>query len=415
MKISFVVFAVVTFCLLNCKDLGTSAWEQKKEEVRPLTELEKRLVHISNDFGFNLLRTVNQTESGKDVFISPLSVSMALGMTLNGADGTTEEAMRSTLGFSGMTQEEVNKASSGLMQLLRTLDPKVEFKIANSIWHRLGFAVEQEFIETNRRYFEAIVTGLDFSAPDASATINQWVESSTNGKIEKIVPDQIPREVVMYLINAMYFKGTWTYQFDKSKTTEAPFHLPDGTTRTARLMQLRGTLPYVETPLYQAVELPYGDSLFSMIVVLPKPGQPVETFVNELTEDSWSALRDGLRAQLGTVFMPKFKLEFEKALNDALKALGMGIAFDPDSADFRRISRQVYEIGERLFITEVKHKTFVQVDEEGTEAAAVTSVEIGITSLPSEFMMRVDRPFFFVITERHSGTLLFLGKIVEPE
>ena len=413
MKLSLGLFVALTLCFLGCEDLGTSPG---KQEIRPLTELEKSLVQRSSAFGFQLLRTVNQTETDKDVFISPLSVSMALGMTLNGANGTTEEAMRSTLGFSGMTQEEINTTYHGLMDLLRNLDPKVQFKIANSIWYRLGLSVEQDFIKTNQRYFEATVTGLNFSSPDASKTINSWVDASTNGKIKEIVSDPIPSDIVMYLINAIYFKGTWTYQFDASKTSDAPFYLPTGATTQSKLMQLRGTLPYAENAAYQAIELPYGDSLFSMIVVLPKPGQSVEAFVNDLTDNSWNTLKDGLYTQLGTIFLPKFKLEFEKSLNDALKALGMEIAFDPGRADFRRVSQQVYDMGERLYISKVKHKTFVQVDEEGTEAAAVTSVEVGVTSVgPREFVMRVDRPFFFVITERHSGTLLFVGKIVEPK
>ncbi len=397
----------LSLCFLSCKDFGTAP---EKQEVRQLTELEKRLVQTSNQFGFNLLRTVNQSEAGKDVFISPLSVSMALGMTLNGANGTTQEAIRTTLGFSEMTMEEINKTYYALMQLLRNLDPKVQFKIANSIWHRLDFSVEQEFVETNRRYFEAAVKGLNFSSPDASRTMNSWVEANTNGKIKTIVPNPIPSYIVMYLINAIYFKGTWTYQFDRTKTIDAPFFLPDGTTKPAKLMQLRTTLPYVETATYQAIELPYGDSLFNMIVVLPKRGESPETFANSLSQDSWNVLRTSLHAQLGRVFLPKFKLEFEKLLNDQLKAMGMEVAFDADRADFTKIHR-----AGGLFISEVKHKTFVQVDEEGTEAAAVTSVEIGRTSTPPEFLMRVDRPFFFAITERHSGTLLFVGKIVEPK
>jgi serpin B len=412
MKPTIALFITFTLSFLGCEDFGTSP---EKPEARPLTELEKSLVRTSNQFGLHLLRSVNQTESDKNVFISPLSVSMALGMTLNGANGTTEEAMRTTLGFSGMTQEEINASYHNLMELLQNLDPKVEFDIANSIWHRLGFTVEREFNETNQRYFESIVTGLDFSSPDASKTINSWVDTNTNGRIKEIVPDPIGRDVVMYLINAIYFKGTWTYQFDKEKTSDAPFYLPNGTTRTTNLMQLRGTLPYAETATYQTIELPYGDSLFSMIIVLPKQGESIEAFVNNLTDDSWSTLKDGLRAELGTIYLPKFKLEYEKGLNDALKAMGMEIAFDPGRADFRRISQQVYDMGGRLFISEVKHKTFVQVDEEGTEAAAATSVEIGFTSVgPLEFVMRVDRPFFFVISEWGSGTLLFAGKIVEP-
>lgn len=406
MKSAPLFFIALSLCFLNCKDFGTAP---EKQQVRPLTDLEKSLVQTSNRFGFHLLRTVNQSEAGKDVFISPLSVSMALGMTQNGANGTTRDAMRTTLKFSDMTMEEINTTYYSLMHLLRSLDPKVQFKIANSIWIRLDFSVEQEFVEINRRYFEAVVRMLDFGSPDASRTINAWVEANTNGKIKTIVPDPIPASTVMYLINAIYFKGTWTYQFNRTQTIDAPFFLPNGTTRPAKLMQLQVTLPYVETATYQAVELPYGNSLFTMIVVLPKHGQSIEAFVNSMSHDSWNGLRTSLQPQRGRIFLPKFKLEFEKVLNDQLKAMGMAVAFGRQ-ADFSKMSR-----AGGLFISEVRHKTFVQVDEEGTEAAAVTSVAIDRRSATLEFLMRVDRPFFFAITERLSGTLLFVGKIVEPK
>jgi serpin B len=201
MKSLLVLLAALTLCFTSCKDYGTSP---EKSEVRPLTDLEKRVVQASNQFGLHLLKTVNQSEAGKDVFISPLSVSVALGMALNGANGTTAEAMRSTLGFSGMTMDEINRTYSGLIYLLRSLDPKVQFKVANSIWHRLEFTAEQEFVETNRRYFDAVVRGLDFRSPDASATINSWVDANTNGRIREIIPDPIPSDIVMYLINAIY-------------------------------------------------------------------------------------------------------------------------------------------------------------------------------------------------------------------
>jgi len=410
MKSTFAFCMLLWFCLPNCKDSVVSGdGESKPDVVRPLTASEKSLVRSSNQFGFRLLKAVNESEAGGDVFISPFSVSMALGMVLNGANGSTGEAVQSTLGFSSMTREEINKIYFALIHLLRNLDPRVQFDIANSIWHRLGFTVETEFLETNKKYFEAIVTGLNFGAPDAAKTINEWVDVSTKGKIREIVPDPIADEVMMYLINAIYFKGTWMYQFDKTRTMDAPFYRSDGVIRTTQMMHMRGTLVYVETPSYQVIELPYGDSLFSMIVVLPKPGHSIDAFVEKLTDDSWGTLKDGLDPQLVTLYLPKFTLEYEKGLVEVLTALGMGVAFDGELADFTGINRN----GE-LYISDVKHKTFVQVDEEGTEAAAVTSVEIRVTSLPAEVVMRVDRPFFFVITERHSGTLLFMGKVMEP-
>lgn len=402
------LFIVLAFVNLNCGDLEMGV-EPPSGEVRELTTLEKRLVQASNQFGLNLFRKVSESEAGKNAFISPLSVSMALGMTLNGASGSTKEAMESTLRFTGMGIEQINESYRSMIQLLVKLDPKVQFQIANSIWYRLGFAVEQEFIKTNQQYFDAEVNALNFSAPDAAKTINAWVERRTQGKIKEIVPDPIPGNAVMYLINAIYFLGTWTYQFDKTQTRDAPFTLLNGSQKPCKLMYLKGTVPYFENNRLQAVDLPYGDSLYSMIVVLPKSGTNVENFVAGLTQESWNALITGLRKQTVHIYLPKFTLEYKKNLNDVLKALGMAIAFDPGRANFTKIHKNG-----GIFISNVEHKTFVRVDEEGTEAAAVTSIGFVDTSVPQEFVMRVDRSFFFAIRERHSGTILFMGKILDP-
>ena len=408
MKSTIVMFLAMNICFLWCTNPCTSS---VKQEPRTLTDQEKRLVQSCNQFGFRLLAKVNQTEVGRNVFVSPFSVSTALGMALNGADGMTESAMLVTLGYAGTTKDEINGANYGLMQLLRELDPKVQLSIANSLWYRRDFVVEPQFIEVNRRYYEASVRGLNFGLPEAPQVINSWVDTSTHGKIQRIVPETITSDVVMYLINAIYFKGTWKYQFDKRATIDAPFYLAGGSTKQVKLMRRRVTLPYTENAGYQAIELPYGDSLFTMVVVLPKPKESVETFVNDLTQDSWKSLEGDLRVETGTILLPRFKLEFETGLNEPLKEMGMGTAFDR-SADFTGISRDG-----GLCISEVRHKTFVQVDEEGTVAAAVTSVRIGTSAYPQHqpFVMRVDRPFFFAITERHTGELLFVGKVVDPE
>ena len=399
---------VLSFCFLCCANFGVSA---EKQDLRKLTDPEKRLVQSCNDFAFRLLTKVNQAETGKNVFVSPLSVSMALDMALSGADGLTETAMMATLGYAGTTRQEINETSHELMKLLRNLDPRVQVSIANSIWYRRGLTVEPEFIETNQRYYEASVRDLAFVSSEAPRIINTWVDTCTHGKIRRIVPDQIPADAVMYLINAIYFKGTWKYQFDKRMTLDDSFHLIDGSVRPVRFMRRIVFLPYYENAWYQAISLPYGDSLFTMTVVLPKPAESVESFVDGLTQNSWNSLVADLRTAAGTILLPKFKLEYEAGLNDPLKAMGMGAAFD-NSANFGRIN------GKGGFkISEVRHKTFVLVDEEGTEAAAVTSVKTGYSSAsgpPREFVMRVDRPFFLAITERHTGAILFVGKVVDP-
>jgi len=400
----FIIFSMLFIfgISISCSDEMSSP-----TKIRELNEFEKNLVKAGNVFGYKLFRQINEAEGDRNVFISPLSVSLALGMTLNGANGETEEAMQATLELTGMNMEQINESYQSLMDLLINLDPKVIFEIANSIWYFEGFHFEQEFIQLNQTYFDAQVEGLNFHSADAASRINQWVSEHTHGKIQTIVDDEIPLDMVMYLINAIYFKGTWTYEFDKSKTQDDVFHLADGSPIPCSMMNQGGNFLYKETERYQAVDLPYGDGDFSMLVLLPRPDVTVESLVAELDQLNWSDMR-----QLeGTLQLPKFKLEYELVLNDVLKALGMAVAFDPSRADFTGMCKDG-----GLSISEVKHKTFVEVNEEGTEAAAVTSVGIKAVSVgPAPFALRVDRPFIVIIKENRSDTILFMGKIMQPK
>ena len=392
-----------------CKDLGTIS-EDQRVPPRALTLSEKTIVTADNSFGFKLFAAVNRTEAAKSIFISPVSVSMALGMTLNGANGITREAMIQTLELNGMGQADINASYKSLITLLSGLDPKVSFQIANSIWHRPELNVEQAFKEANRTNFNAEINSLNFSDPNASKTINAWVNRCTNGKIEKIVPDQIPSEMVMYLINAIYFKGAWTKSFDSSATRDDVFTRADGSRSSCKMMCQKGSLKYYFDNQLQAVDLTYGDAGYSMTIVLPAFGTNIDDFAGKLTPQVWNSLTNGLASRELELYFPKFKFEYEKTLNDMLKSMGMSIAFSLTEADFTNIDKRG-----QLYISEVKHKTFVQVDEEGTEAAAVTSVGVGVTSVGQNPVMRVDRPFIFVIREHNSGTILFMGKIVEPK
>ena len=374
---------------------------------RQLTVAEVDLIEADNRFAFKLFQEINEQEGDKNIFISPLSVAMALGMTYNGAAGTTQEAMEQALELQGMTLENVNQAYRGLIDLLRDLDPRVEFLLANSIWYRHTMTFEQDFLDRNQQFFDAEVTGLDFGDPSASQTINGWVNDHTNGKIQEIVPGQIPADIIMYLINAVYFKGDWTYQFDKSRTQDASFTLVNGAQTTVDMMSQNGEIEIGLT--WQdgvfVADLPYGGEAYSMTILLPESAEEIHALVEELTQDNWDTWIAGLEPNEISVSMPKFTLEYEITLNEVLEALGMGIAFT-GGADFTRM----YGPG-GIWIDEVKHKTFVDVDEEGTEAAAVTSVSMTL-SAPSSFV--VDRPFLFVIRERLSGSILFMGKMMDP-
>ena len=377
--------------------------------IRDLTSSEVKLKESSNQFGIKLFRKIVENEQNKNIFISPLSVSMALGMTYNGADSTTLEAMHETLEYGDLSIDEVNESYQSLIKLLTELDPKVIFEIANSIWYREGVSVENDFLNINQTYFNAVVRALDFSSDDAADIINAWVDENTNGKIDKIVDSPINPLTVMFLINAIYFKGTWTYEFDEENTRDDTFFLPDGSEKECKMMSHQCDHNYFENELFQAIDLPYGDAGFSMTILLPKPGINIDSLIAQFSNDSWNSWISSFSAQEVNLYLPKFKMEYKISLKNVLCALGMSIAFDPYQADFTKINTNG-----NLYISNVKHKTFVKVNEEGTEAAAVTSVEITLTSIGSSITMHINRPFVFAIRENHSGTILFVGKIVEP-
>ncbi len=370
---------------------------------RALSAAETEVIGASNRFAFGLLAQANSP--GENLFLSPLSASMALGMTMNGAAGETWNQMRDVLGFGNLAEEEINAGYASLLELLVGLDPSVETALGNSVWTRQGFPVHADFLAAVRDAFDAEVAELDFANPAASARINEWVSAATNGRIEDIVPAVIPPAVVMYLINAIYFKAPWTFRFDPSDTRTAPFHLDDGSTRPVSLMTLRRELPYQENSRFQAVDLPYGGSAFSMTVLLPGPDVGVDDLAGSLDAMTWRDIAAGFSETELRLFLPRFRMAYERTLNDDLAALGMVDAFD-QRADLTRLSPVP-----GLWISSVKQKSWVDVNEEGTEAAAATVVTVVESAVP---VVRADRPFLFLIRERFSGTILFVGKVASP-
>ncbi len=402
--ISLAVVFTITGVLSCTRDFSVPTL---RSAAREFSSLEKSLSQSDNTFGVNLFKEIVRTEDkDKTIFISPMSVAMALGMTLNGAAGETETAMRKTFEPVGMPQESVNDTFQSLIDALSNLDSSVRFQIANSIWYRLGLAVEPDFIQTNNTHFYALIRELDFRLPVVPDVINGWVSEKTGGRINKII-DQINPAMVMFLVNAIYFKGSWTYRFDPKQTRDDQFTKTDGSRVPCSMMNLEQKFKYTENAMFQAIELPYGEGAFSMLVFLPQQGRTLNALVSGLSADSLNRWCERMQDVNITVQFPKFKLEYEIRLNDVLTALGMGVAFTPD-ANFTRICKF-----DGLCIDEVKHKTFVEVDEEGTEAAAVTVVGIFQTALGP--FLRVDRPFLFAIREKRSGTILFIGKMMEPK
>lgn len=404
LRIAQILFTlIISLFYISCGDNPVAS------PPRELSDLEKQLVASDNKFGVKLFKEIVAEAHDKNVFISPLSVSMALGMVLNGADGQTKTDMQQTLEVAGLSDDQINTSYRSLIDLLRELDPRVTFRIANSIWYRQGVTVAPQFLDTNRTYFDAVVEALDFDAPEAVDTINAWVADNTNGKIEKIV-EKIDRETIMFLINAIYFKGDWTQKFDAELTKDGSFRLPDGAEKQVPMMHIEDTFRYLETDLFQAIDMTYGDSLYSMTVMLPQPQQSLDGLIGELNAGHLAQWTQGFSSQIVNLTIPKFKLEYEISLKDVLTRLGMGIAFDRYQADLTRMFAG--DLDAR--ISRVQHKTFVEVDEKGTEAAAATSVEVGVVSVPPVFDMTIDRPFLFLIREHHSQTILFIGQVLDP-
>jgi serine protease inhibitor len=373
------------------------------ELPRTLSPSELRIAEGANAFAFDLLGEVTKAlPPDSNAFLSPLSASMALGMTLNGAKGETYDAMRTALRLDGMAEAEINQGYRDLMTLLGGLDSQTEMRIANSIWGDATLPIEPAFTEAGRAFFDAEVRTLDFGSPETPRVINDWVSGKTNGNIPELLEDVSPDEV-MFLINAICFKGKWRNAFDAKDTRDGPFRGADGRDRAVPLMWQKGDLRYDETEDYQAVDLLYGNGAFAMTVLLPKAGRTPAGVLSGLDPESWNALAGRFAETKVTLTFPRFRLEYGRRLNHDLEALGMEIAFG-GNADFSRIA----DVG-GLYVTRVDQKTFVEVNEEGTEAAAATAVGIGKISAPESVEMKVDRPFVFAIRERLSGAVVFLG------
>ena len=409
--IAILIFILVTAC--NDSVVGPNG--PLGELPRDLTPQEMMLVEADRQFSYSIFKnTVAFDNEHENIIISPLSISMALAMTLNGAKGQTYTDMRDALYLNGMETEEINEAFRSLIDLLVTVDPEVAMKIANSIWHSDQFDVNQEFAGKMQTYFGAEVNAINFLDPDAPNTINQWVADKTEGLITELL-DEIDEDRIMYLINALYFKGDWLRQFDKNDTRRDNFRLESGESIQVDMMSQQGLFAthfnYDEN--VQMIELPYGDSLFSMSILMPAdPNTPIDRFIDEKVHaNNLARWRSNLSVDMreSTIEMPKFELEYEIEYSSILKAMGMEIAFTPHTADLSGLSEQGQN---NLYLDEVIHKVFIRVDEEGTEAAAVTSVGVMPTSMPPQ--MIVDRPFVFIIHERESGANLFMGKVKNP-
>jgi serpin B len=406
--LAFIALSAYLYIPPTLRTFAYAASDEKAAAVDP------EVVKADTGFAVAIMRVLSKEDQGKNIFISPFSISTALAMTYNGAGGSTKEAMSRTLGIENMTLSGVNEGNLRLLESLESVDETIQLNIANSVWIRNDFAtkIRQSFTNGVTTYFKSEV----FTRPFDQGTItdvNNWINGKTNQKIPKILDSIDPNEV-MFLINAIYFKGDWTKKFDESATHTGGFYLSDGSTVSASFMRQSEDFGYYDSGRFRAARFPYGRDKFAMYVFLPAKGVSLDSFVNDMTQDnldSWfSSFRGNTKLQ---VELPKFKIEYgTKRLNEALTNLGMGVAFDRVKANFTGIAP--ISPSANLFIDFVDHKAYVDVNEKGTEAAAVTVVGIKVTSAPLTIPFIVDRPFLFVIRDDRSGAILFMGKIENP-
>jgi len=401
-----VTFLASTACFKDGSGGGIKVSAEQSDEIA--ASVDTGLVYSNTQFGFNIFKELVLEDKDRNIFISPLSILLALAMTYNGAVGDTNLAMADALEFTGLDLEELNSGFKDLMVSIENADSDIELAIANSIWLNLGFEAKKDFIERNSKYFSSEVREIDFSDAGTVDTINGWIADATRDKIEKML-DVIPADAVMYLINAIYFKGNWTYEFNEDLTVDGDFYLLDGSTKKVPMMNKEEEFPYCRGDDFSGIKLPYGQEKMSMYVILPDEGISLDSVIDSMDAESWKEIAGSYSKKQISLTMPKYKMEYGiKLLNDVLTNMGMGVAFSFD-ADFSGIRPGI-------FISRVLHKAVIEVNEKGSEAAAVTVVEMLETAIeeeePVEF--NVNRPFFFVIADDRTGSIMFMGKVVEP-
>lgn len=365
----------------------------------------------TTDFAFDFFRTLQTTQpENTNLFVSPLSLHMALGMLLNGANVETASEIRTALKVSDIADSELNQTYKALQEGLPKVDPQVQLALANSIWYKKDFQVHTSFITVLKDWFSADATALEFN--DAGLNrVNKWASDNTNGKIEKVI-EEFGTDDVMLLMNALYFKGDWKHKFDTENTTDGNFKLMTGGQKQVKMMKLNSSLRLAQTPDFSAVELPYANGKYTFTLILPHENKSALEVANGLTAETWESLNSGLyRDSPVSLKLPKFTLDYDVQLKTTLEKMGIVRAFNPLS-DFLKISND-----DRLQVSRVKQNTYLALDEKGTEAAAVTTVVMEVTSSsPSSTYIPIiaDRPFLFLISEKTSNTVLFMGRITNP-
>ncbi len=373
-----------------------------------LNKIDQDLLKANRIFAFKLFTNIVNKNGDKNLMISPISVNIALNLLYNGADGESKKQMAEVLGIENFSLSDINLSSQELLNFLES-QSDLELSIANSLWLKEGFSFESQFLKNNQKYFQAQIRELDFNNPDSKNIINDWVNNETRGKIPTII-DSISPENVLFLINAIYFKGNWTQEFDPNLTKSQPFYVNKNDLVNVQFMSQTDVKMYYENDAFQAIKLSYGkDANLSMYIFLPKENSNLSNLINNLTVENWQQWQNNFKQEEGLISLPKFKLEYEINLNETLQTLGMTDIFQ-DSANFQNMTTS------SVTVDEVKHKTFIEVNEKGTEAAATTSIGVRVTSvlINQPFKMIVNRPFLYAIEDNQTKTILFIGQVIKP-
>ena len=385
-----------------------------KDENKTLNLDEKsaQLIEADNEFGMEIFQKIRKESDKENIMISPLSISVAFAMAYNGADSDTKTEMEKAMKLNGLTTEQINNSYKILIKGLQSLDKDVVFEIANAIFYADGFSVKPDFLNINKTIYDAEVEKLNFGSPASVDKINDWVTEKTHDKITKIIEQLNPLDR-MVLLNAIYFNGIWTNKFDEKGTHLLNFTKTNGTNLEVPMMKKEEKLDYSSNSLFNAIKMPYGNGQYNMIVMLPVNGKNSQNVIDALSVTNWKSWMESFETKDPVVVtMPRFKFAFETKLKTVLAEMGMVKAFQPNIADFSKIS------DEDLYISSAIHKSFIDVNENGTEAAAVTSITFSTTSAgnePPKTYFTVDKPFVFAITEKDTDAILFIGVVNHPE
>lgn len=409
---TLLVSAVVILCVslfnnVSAQDLTKNLTPKKINNTLP----DKSYINSYNNFSSNLF--IASAENKGNVLISPASVYLALAMTVNGADNETKTEMLNALASNGITLDMLNLQSSNLISELKTSTDKTSLSVANCIWYDKEFTPDNAFLQTDADYYGAALNKLDFKDTKSADVINKWVSDSTNGKIDKIV-DKIDESTVMYLINTIYFKSEWQSKFNKNNTRQMTFHTPAGGVEVDFLNKTGG-VDYISGNNAKGVVLNYENDKFAYFAIMPDnnatPRQWISSQGDKLFSNIFSMI-SAKQTKSAELYMPKFETKYQDSIKNELEKLGIKKAFDANSADLSLMNKDHVK---NLYISEVLHKTYIKIDENGTEAAAATSVEVSLTAMPSSDMqLKFDKPFIYGIVDLTSGSVIFAGIMENP-